>query len=204
MPFSTAGKNRMLDALAGTASGSAISHVGLLTKGPNITGVTSTGSPDTFTKTAHGLSNGDIITVASATGGTGLTATGEFPYFVVNTAANTFQLALTPGGSAIDLSSDLTSGTINKLTEISGGSPAYARVAQAYAAAAASLIDDSTNGATLNVPAGGVVDYHGFYTASTAGTLMALDGVTQEVFAGQGTYTVTDTKMDLRETGGLG
>ncbi|HET6502114.1 MAG TPA: hypothetical protein VFG87_15265 [Amycolatopsis sp.] len=200
--LTVAGKNRMLDALAGTASGSAISHVGLLTKGANITGVTSTGSPDTFTKTSHGLSNGDLVVASSISGGTGLVA--GFPYFIVSTATNTFQLALTSGGAAIDLSADLTSATFNKLTEISGGSPAYARKPQAYAAAAASLIDDSTNGAVFDVPAGGVVDYHGFYTASTAGTLMAVDDVTQEVFGAQGTYTVTDTKQDLRESGGLG
>lgn len=202
MPYTVAGKNRMLDALAGTASGSAISHVGLLTKGANITGVTSTGSPDTFTKTAHGLSNGDLIVFSSISGGTGLIA--GFPYFVVSTAANTFQAALTSGGSAIDLTSDVSSATVNKLTEVSGGSPAYARVAIAFAAAAASLIDDSTNGAVLNVPAAAVVDYHGFWTASTAGTLMGIDDVTQETFGAQGTYTVSDTKMDLRETGGLG
>jgi hypothetical protein len=202
MPYTAAGKNRMLDALAGTASGSPISHVGLLTKGANITGVTSTGSPDTFTKTAHGLSNGDLIVFSSVSGGGGLVA--AFPYFVVSTAANTFQVALTVGGSALDLTSDVTSATVNKLAEVSGGSPAYARTAIAFAAAAASLIDDSTNGAVLNVPAAGVVDYHGFWTASTAGTLLAIDDVTQETFGAQGTYTVTDSKLDLRETGGLG
>ncbi len=200
--ITTAGKNRMLDALAGTASGSPVTHVGLLTKGPNITAVTSTGSPDTFTKTAHGLSNGDLIVFSSITGGTGLIA--GFPYYVVSTAANTFQAALISGGSAIDLSSDVSSAIVNKLTEISGGSPAYARVAQAYAAAVASLIDDSTNGAVINVPVGAVVDYHGFWTAGTAGTLMSLDDVTQETFGAQGTLTVTDTKHDLRESGGLG
>jgi hypothetical protein len=202
VPYTTAGKNRMLDALAGTASGSPISHVGLLTKGANITAVTSTGSPDTFTKTAHGLSNGDLIVFSSITGGAGLVA--GFPYYVVSTAANTFQAALTSGGAAIDLSSDVSAATVNKLTEISGGSPAYARVAIAFAAASASLIDDSTNGAVLNVPAAGIVDYHGFWTASTAGTLHAIDDVTQETFGAQGTYTVSDSKMDLRETGGLG
>lgn len=202
MPYTVAGKNRMLDALAGSASGSPITHVGLLTKGANITGVTSTGSPDTFTKTSHGLSNGDLVVFSSITGGSGLVA--GFPYFVVGSAANTFQVALTSGGAAIDLSSDVTAATVNKLTELSGGSPAYARAAIAYAAAAAALADDSTNGAILNVPAGGVVDYHSYHTASTAGTLLAIDDVTQEAFGAQGTYTVSDSKLDLREIGGLG
>lgn len=202
MPYTVTGKNLMLDALRGTNPGAAITHVGLLTKGANITAVTSTGSPDTFTKTAHGLANGDVIVFSAITGGTGLTA--GFPYFVITAAANTFQIALTSGGTAVDLSADLTTATVNKLTEISGGAPAYARKVIAFAAAAASLIDDSTNGAVVDVPAGAVVDYHAFYSAVTAGTLQAIDDVTQETFAAQGTYTVTDTKMDLRETGGLG
>lgn len=196
MPFTTAAKNNMLDCgLRNQTPSISITHVGLLTKGANITGVTSTGSPDTFTKTAHGLSNGDLIVFSSVTGGSGLVA--GHPYFVVNTAANTFQVALTSGGSAVDLSSDVTAATVNKLTEVSGGSPAYARAAITLAAAAGGLVDDSTNGATINVPAAGVVDYVSAHSASTAGTLMAISPVTQETFGGQGTYTVTDAKFDL-------
>jgi hypothetical protein len=205
MPFTTAGKNNMLDCgLRNQTPSLSVTHVGLMTKGANITGVVSTGSPDTFTKTAHGLSNGDVIIFTAVTGGTGIVAgtagnaDGKaHPYFVVSTAANTFQIALTSGGSAVDLTSDVTAATVNKLTEISGGSPAYARTAIAFAAAAGGLIDDSTNGAALNVPAAGVVDFVSFHSASTAGTLLAIDDVTQEVFAGQGTYTVTDAKLDL-------
>jgi hypothetical protein len=203
MPYSTAGKNLMLNALAGTNPTTPITHVGLQTKGPNITAVTSTGSPDTFTKTAHGLSNGDVIIFTAVTGGTGLKAGSAanadgkgYPYFVINTAANTFQISETSGGSAVDLSSDVSAATVNKLTEISGGSPAYARKAIAFAAAAAGLADDSTNGAVIDVPAS-TVDFVSFHSAITAGTLLAIDSVTSEVFAAQGTYTVTDAKLDL-------
>jgi len=192
MPATTTGKNLMLDALKGTNPAAPITHVGLLTKGPNKS-ITSTGSPDTFTSTSHGFSNGDIVVLSGLTGGAGLVA-GD-PYFVIGVTTNTFQLALTSGGSAIDATSDVTAGTANKLTELSGGSPAYARVAITFAAAAGGVLDDSTNGAVINVPAGGVVDYVGGWSASTAGTLQVIDDVAQESFAGQGTYTVTDFKI---------
>jgi hypothetical protein len=107
---------------------------------------------------------------------------------------------LTPGGTAVTHGSNVTAGTAVRLVEISGGSPAYARVAIAFAAAAGAVIDDSTNGAVVNVPGGVTVSYQSFHSASTAGTLLAIDDVTPETFAGQGTYTVTDAKLDLLAT----
>jgi hypothetical protein len=187
--LTTAGKNAALDGFRTSAT-----HMGLQTKGPNITGVTGVTSTDTFTKTAHGLANGDLVVLSGLTGGSGLVA-GD-PYFVVSTAANTFQLALTPGGSAVDLGSDVTAATVNKLTEITGGTPAYARKAIAWNAAAAAVLDDSTNGAAFDVPPGAVVDYQSLHTASTAGSVLAIDDVTQETFGGQGTYTATDFKVN--------
>ncbi len=199
--LTVAGKNLALDALRGTNPTTPITHAGLMTKGPNITAVSSTGSPDTFTKTSHGLANGTVVVLSAISGGGGLVA--GFPYFVIGQTANTFQLALTSGGSAIDLSSDLTSATVNALTEISGGSPAYARKTIAFSAAAASSMDDTT-APVFDVPAGGQVDFASSHSASTAGTLISIDDVPQEIFASQGTYTVTDMDIDLRETGGLG
>ena len=121
-----------------------------------------------------------------------------FPYYVVNKTANAFQIALTAGGSAVDFGTDLTATTSYvRLVEISGGSPAYARKAIAYNAAAGGSIDDSTNGAVFDIPAGATVDSIGFFDASTGGTLQAWDDVTSESFAAQGTYTVTDADHDL-------
>jgi hypothetical protein len=173
--------------------GAPITHAGLLTKGANITAVTSTGSPDTFTKTAHGLANGDIIVFSSITGGSGLVA--GHPYYVVSTATNTFQIALVANGSAVDLTSDVTAATVNRLTEVTGGSPAYARKAIAFADAVAWVLDDSTNGAVFDVPAA-TVDYVSFHSALTGGPNQGIATVTQEVFAAQGTYTLTDAKLD--------
>jgi len=63
--------------------------------------VTSDVTLDTLTKTAHGLSNGDKITFSALSTTTGvLTWT---IYYVVNKTDNDFQIALTEGGSPIDL-----------------------------------------------------------------------------------------------------
>lgn len=65
----------------------------------------SNASPGVATLNGHGLNNGDAIT---------LTTSGSLPtglaistvYYVVSTAANTFQFAATPGGTAINTSSN--------------------------------------------------------------------------------------------------
>lgn len=202
--YTAAAKNQMLSALKGTNPTTPITHAGLMTAGAAITAVTGTASTDTLTKTAHGLANGDVVILTSMTGGAGILAgnagngdEGAEFLFVIGVTANTFQLSRTSGGAALDFTSDITAVTVTKLTEVSGGSPAYARKAIAYAAPADGLMDDSTNGAVFDVPAGGVVDYVTYHSAITAGTLLAADKVTQETFAGQGTYTLTDSKLDL-------
>lgn len=81
--------------------------------------------------------------------------------------------------------------------EISGGSPAYARKAIAWGSAASGAMDDSTNGAEFDVPSGTTVSYVGLWSASTAGTFYGFADVTDEVFASQGTYTVTDADISL-------
>lgn len=58
---------------------------------------------ETITSAAHGLTNGTRVTVAAATGAlpTGLTAATN--YYIRGATTNTFQLAATPGGAAINL-----------------------------------------------------------------------------------------------------
>lgn len=60
--------------------------------------------------TAHGLSNGTVVTFPELTGGAGLTAI-LVPYYVVNTATNDFQVALTAGGSVVTLATNISAGT---------------------------------------------------------------------------------------------
>ena len=81
-------------------------------------------------------------------------------------------------------------------SEISGGSPAYARIAITWNAAAGGAID-SLNTPVLNVPAGTTVSFVGFWDAATAGNWLAYTDVVDEVFAAQGTYTLTDADLDL-------
>ena len=75
-------------------------------------------------------------------------------------------------------------------TEVTGGSPAYARKAITWAAASSG--SKALNGTmpVFDVPACTVMAV-GLCTALTAGTQHVVDDVTSEVFAAQGTYTVT-------------
>ena len=84
----------------------------------------------------------------------------------------------------------------NGANEIAGGAPAYIRKAITWNASAAGSLD-SSNTPELNVPAGTTVTYVGFWSAEAAGTFYGFADVTDEVYAGQGTYTVTDADLDL-------
>ena len=70
-------------------------------------------------------------------------------------------------------------------TELTGGSPAYARKAITWGAAAASAI---TATVTFDVPSGATVAGAGVHTAITAGTYLDGAGVTSQAFASQGQY----------------
>ena len=82
-------------------------------------------------------------------------------------------------------------------SELSGGSPAYARKAVAWNAATGGAMDDSTNGAVFDVPAGATVAFVGLWDALTNGNFLGYADVTDEAFAAQGTYTLTDADLDL-------
>lgn len=85
-------------------------------------------------------------------------------------------------------------GTADSATgEVSGGSPAYARVALSWGTAAASAITSAAS--VFNVPASTTITYFGVAAAGTAGTADIRDSVavTSQAFASQGTYTVTAT-----------
>jgi hypothetical protein len=86
-----------------------------------------------------------------------------------------------------------TSGT----NELTGGSPAYARKAITWNAAASGAIDDSSNGIVFDIPAGSDVTHCGFWSAVSGGTFYGSDDVTTESFTGQGQYTLTDADIAL-------
>ena len=72
--------------------------------------ITGTASTDVISATAHGLNNGDCGTFPVLNGGTNLTAL-TVPYYVVEKTTDTFKVSLTPGGTAVDFTSAITSGS---------------------------------------------------------------------------------------------
>lgn len=84
-------------------------------------------------------------------------------------------------------------------SEVSGGSPAYARKAIAWNAAASGQATASSL-PTFDVPASTTVRAVGLFSASTAGTFYGYADVTDEVFGSQGTYEVTAATMSITDS----
>lgn len=76
-------------------------------------------------------------------------------------------------------------------TEVTGGSPAYARKPLTWTAGTVDGI--VTASATFDVPSGATVVGAGVHNALTAGTYLDGIAVTSQPFAAQGTYTVSFT-----------
>lgn len=84
-----------------------------------------------------------------------------------------------------------TAGGASAGTEISGGSPAYARKAISWTNGA---VDGSvTATVTFDVPSGATVAGFGLYTAATGGTYVGGGSLTSQAFGSQGTYALTVT-----------
>jgi hypothetical protein len=79
--------------------------------------------------------------------------------------------------------------------ESTGGSPAYARKALTWSAASGGSKAIS-NSPVFDVPAS-TISYVGMWDSSTSGTYYGHWDVTDEVFAAQGTYTVTSGSVSL-------
>jgi len=84
----------------------------------------------------------------------------------------------------------------NGANEVTGGSPAYIRKAHTWNAAGSGAMDNS-NAPAFDVPASTTVSWVGFWSAESGGTFYGAANVTDEVFAAQGTYTLTDADVDL-------
>lgn len=74
-------------------------------------------------------------------------------------------------------------------SEVTGGSPAYARKAITWAAASGASKTLSA-AVTFDVPGGTTVTHCGAWSASTAGTFRGGGTTTNETFGAQGTYTL--------------
>lgn len=82
--------------------------------------------------------------------------------------------------------------------EISGGTPAYARKEITWGAASGGSMSAS-NQPQFDIPAGATVGKVKFYNLMSGGTLYAEYDVTNEVYGGQGTYTITNATIDLNK-----
>lgn len=82
---------------------------------------------DAFTITGHGLANNDPVEVWAIGAGASLPGglSAQTTYFVVNKTTDTFQVAATSGGSAIDLTSTGSDVFVSKRAAIYGYVPAY-------------------------------------------------------------------------------
>lgn len=90
----------------------------------NATNVTGEDADDLIDAVAHPFDNNDQVMFTALTGGSGLST--DIAYFVVNDAANTFQIALTLGGTPVSFGTDITAtSTVVELTE-----PTAARILQ--------------------------------------------------------------------------
>jgi hypothetical protein len=81
--------------------------------------ITATAATDLVNAVGHGLSNGDRVIFPTLAGGAGLTA-ASVAYFVRDAAADTFKVAATPTGDAVDITTNYTSGTVRRYENIVG------------------------------------------------------------------------------------
>ena len=80
--------------------------------------------------------------------------------------------------------------------EISGGD--YARQTISFGSASNGAIN-ATNQPVFDVPAGATVARIALFSALTGGTKYTESNVTQETYAGDGTYTVTSLEINLNQ-----
>lgn len=90
-------------------------------------------------------------------------------------------------------------GLFNGATEITGGTPAYARKAVTWTASSSGLIRP-TGDLVFDVPTGATVDNWRGFTALTGGTAYGGGALTSTPFASQGTYTLTAASSGIQHT----
>lgn len=115
--------------------------------------------------------------------------------FGLSTAAKNLMLDALGGQAAYASLHTADPGTTGT-NEVTGGSPAYARKAINWFAAASADLDNNAN-PVFDVPASTTVAAFGLWTAVTGGTWLGGGDLTDEVFAGQGTYTLNDADVTL-------
>lgn len=107
---------------------------------------------------------------------------------IVAAGANLMLTGLTT--NAVFVSLHTADPGLSGTSEVTGGSPAYARKAITWTAAAASTTSNSAQ-VLFDVPTGVTIRFLGYWSASTSGTFYgsrALDA--NQTYTSQGTYTL--------------
>lgn len=82
-------------------------------------------------------------------------------------------------------------------SEVTGGSPAYARKAVTWAAAGGGSVTTSAS-ATFDVPGSTTIAYMGLWSASTGGTFYGGAALSSsETYGAQGTYALTTATVTI-------
>lgn len=77
-----------------------------------VAAVTATASTDLVNLNAHGLVAGNTVVFSALTGGAGLTAGTTYYVIATGLTTNSFKVSATAGGSAVDITTDMTAGTM--------------------------------------------------------------------------------------------
>lgn len=114
---------------------------------------------------------------------------------ILNTGKNAMldQLGTLAGFAALHTGDPGTTGSAN---ELSGGSPAYARKAITWSAAASGS-KASSSAPQFDIPPGTTVAWASIWSAATGGTCYATYDLPDEAFTGQGQYTLSSLTQSL-------
>lgn len=127
------------------------------TSGTSVGAVTFDNATDVWTRTSHGLVNGDLVHLTNSGGGLPTGFGISTPYWVINAAVNTFQLSATRGGA-----------TVNGTTNGTGTHTVHNKVQLPNARGRTLIVLDNLGGVAANVITAGTVN--GANAAKLAGT----------------------------------
>ena len=102
-----------------TASNATVSNAGI--NAPTLGAVTAVAATDLFTRTAHGLEVGNPVRFTGLTGGAGITPGKTYYVIASGLTANDFRVSATLGGATIDVTTDLTAGTVHRAAAFQAG-----------------------------------------------------------------------------------
>lgn len=191
--FTGLGKNEALEAIKAVAK-----YVGGFSQSSEVSLTGQVSTEELKLASGHGLSVGDLIMFTTLTGGkTGANPlfVGR-PYFVIVSNAEGIKISQKESGTAEVWAETVTAGKYVKLTELSGGSPTYARVGTSFGTASKGKLEDVT-GHALNVKAGATISHIGYFqNSSGTPTVGVFTLAAPEAFSEQGTYTVASATFD--------